>query len=194
MIEERAHRIREDVIMTLPNLTGGKISRKKDNHELERLFEESINIQNPRELLGSWYVFMLTGILPSFRRWKHHKVFHLPSKQVNGYNAFILPITGKFEWGRNRITTPPNYILINYDIDENSPLFRPIRDQIKFVPELGIFIGRFCYKYDGDSEEHPTFIGYFILAPTFIFKYGSMLAKLCGQYTEGRFVTLCSIG
>lgn len=184
--------IRIRAINNLPNLTGRKISLKKQNFDLHMLFAGGIHIQNPNELIGNWYVFMLTGILPSFRKWKHHKVFYrLPTqKQVRGHNVFILPIFPIFHifknviWGRNRTSKGLDFNVINYDVDDNSPMFRKIRDQIRFIPELGIFLGQFCYVRKHDDDNEPTFIGYFSLAPTFIFKEGSKLAELCGQYAE----------
>jgi len=182
------HGTRMTMIERLPSLTGKKISIRLNNRDLRRLFENGIVIRNTDELIGNWNVFMLTGILPSFRRWKHHKVFYkrYPQKQVHGHNVFILPIIRKeIVWGRYRLSHPEFHILINYDVEENGLILRGVRDRIVFIPELGIFLGRFHYKLKDDNGETLGFVGYFTLVPTFAFEEDSELGRLKAEFSGG---------
>ena len=163
-IEVTKRFLREAAIEKLPSLISKKISLRKDNVYLKTLFDNGIVIEDLHELEERyWYVTMLTGLLPNLRKLWHSKNFYTRASDssIHGDNVLFLPITGKYYWGNYEVSKHDKFAMINYNTEGNNFILRRIRDKIVYIPELDIWLGKFCYD---DTSAEPAFMGYFSLA------------------------------
>ncbi|MFH0857013.1 MAG: hypothetical protein V1860_03895 [bacterium] len=130
----------------------------ENNPKLDKIFKNA----SPAEisdLNGEYYVDMLTGVLPSIRRFSHRKIFYQEDGKTTGCNI----VFKNFKWGyfflETRNFTSEQQTAINYAIAENSFLTNKIRDHIKCVEPGKLYIGRFNYLLGGKLY----FLGYFSL-------------------------------
>jgi len=105
-------------------------------------------------------VTMLTGSLPNLSWAGHKKVFYAKDGITHGYN-----VTFRFiKWGHFFLHVQVNEIdekdmlIINYHVFANGKITRKIVDQVRWLKEYGVYLGRFNY---GDPAE---FVGYFTLS------------------------------
>lgn len=136
----------------------------KSKQKLEEIFKNA-PVAEISDLEGEYYVDMLTGILPSIRRFSHRKVFCHENKKITGCNI----VFKNFKWGNffvEKSVTPlidkdgsGEVLVINYDHPKNSFLTNKIRDHIRCIKKRNAYIGRFNYLLNGKLY----FLGYFSL-------------------------------
>lgn len=131
----------------------------RNSRELNSTFR---NASDPElsDLEGEYLVDMLTA-WPSFKRFKHCKVFYKEGGRVLGHNMMLNVPWGRFfiEESICRDPGPVKVAVINYNRPENLPHVRPIRDYIRCVEKGTLYIGRFNYLMSGRL----IFLGYFSL-------------------------------
>jgi hypothetical protein len=135
----------------------------KNNYELKEIFKK-VSTPEISEFKGEYWVDMLT-ILPSLRKFSHHKVFYSENNKVLGYNVlFTNKIWGRFflEEGICKEVDSVKVVVINYDRIENSFISNRIRDYVRCIEKDALYLGRFNYIF----MEKSIFLGYFSLLKT----------------------------
>lgn len=130
----------------------------KNNAQLEKIFKEA-SLADVSRLDGEYYVDMLTGILPSIRRFSHRKFFYHENGQTFGCNIIFNDIKWGYFFVETQKIGDSLQTVINYRHPKNSFLTNKIRDYIRCVEEDKIYIGRFNYLLNGKIR----FLGYFSL-------------------------------
>jgi hypothetical protein len=112
----------------------------------------------PSDLDGTYYVKMLTGIIPDFSAFGHRKNFRHEGRAVVGENIFW----EKTAWGSFRVVVrmwdEGSRTVIDYDTPQNT-FSRRIRDTIVTVQKGRLYLGKFHLVICGK----PRFIGFFTL-------------------------------
>jgi len=131
----------------------------KNSHELDDIFRNA-SLPDIVEFSGEYLVDMLT-VFPSFKRFRHRKLFYHDSGRVFGYNVLFNKRWGYFSVHEEVRGEPGlfNAAVIDYDRGENTFFVRRIRDRVRRIEKDDLYIGKFHYLMFGKLH----FLGYFSL-------------------------------
>lgn len=120
--------------------------------EIERLYDQG-EIPGPEDLSGEYYV-----IVPWFP-WLSLEVFkHRKAVEPGGQGDNVLG--GGFHFGSFELRKEDDWLLIDYDRDDNPQIVRGVLDRIRRLPD-GRLIGKLYYRVLGQD----IFLLYFEMRP-----------------------------
>ena len=119
--------------------------------EIERLFDQG-DIPGPEELAGEHYVVVPWFPWLSLEVFKHRKSVQTPDQGDN--------VAAGFHFGRFTLRKEEEWLLIDYDNEQNPRVLRGVIDRIRRVSD-GRLIGKLYYRVMGRE----FFVMYFEMRP-----------------------------
>lgn len=108
--------------------------------QLDALYDQAA-VPEPEELRGEYRV--VVPWFPWFSlAWLRHRKF--VGKTVDGCNL----LAGGLRFGRFRLTREPAWLLIDYDLPQNSGVMRRVVDRVRRLPD-GRLVGKLHYRILG---------------------------------------------